>query len=653
MLAGPIATVLPARERRLRDTPLRRTMLGVTGLVALPFAAGEFAFSGADPLLGLLWFTSSLLIILGLEFLFIRSVPGAVCATAVGVLFALTVGSAVHESLPSFPPIAASQAMLAILGLIGAQTVGRLVSRHAASHVGWRRTGALAVGVAAATWTLLAPLAGLLNPGTSIASRLSWILREEDNAHVVGIAREILMDGPSAGRLAEEIGTGFVSAAILGMRTLRLIEGDPRLTAITVFNASTALAVALLGAGLLLLQVSITSAQRRPGPGELLLLTASAWAAVHIGLSVAVALPMQTGFLSFVWAMAWLTVGVSVIPLLTTQVTRPEGAALVSHVLASAIMVVSSWTFLIGGFAPILTYTAIRGWRHVAHFIRRRWYAAVLIPALAFVVMAPYFERSLIRQVIGLGREALLTEASVIVYDATLFRSVLAGLILGAFMTLRRDSSNVTNGLRSRWSTRAHRTLLTIGPSAAIGLSWVGLWVLAQFLTGGELRYAGTKLAYGFVAVSSLLALSALVGATAGQRLPSRASVAGLLTVVLLGSTTVAGSRDWSERLATGEPTYAVNVVRSIEQTSLDIPIRCLPWPGTGVSATSQWAAYFCVRWMEDAFNVQRFHGYRFSFLGAEGPTFEAQVEEALLSGRYDFARVLRLEAGWFGWEGR
>jgi hypothetical protein len=652
MSAGPIVSDALLHDRVQRGAPLGRTLLGATVLLVLPFAAGQFALSGADPLFGLLWLSASLLVVLGLEFLTVRSLPAAACATSVGVLFALTVGSAIHESMDAFPSISASQALLAILGLVGAQTLGRLVGRHAAARVGWRRSGALTVGVGAATWTLLAPLVTLLNPGTSMASRLSWILREEDNAHVVGIAREILMNGPSAGRLAEDIGTGFVSAAILGMRTLRLIEGDPRLTAITVFNASTALVIAMLGAGLLLLQISATAAERRPGPVELLLLAASAWAAVHIGLSVAVALPMQTGFLSFVWAMAWLTVGMAVVPLLATPVTRPEGAALVAHVLASAIMVISSWTFLIGGFAPILLYATTRGWRRAAHFIRRRWYAAALVVAFAVVVLAPYFERSLIRQVIGLGRDALLTTASLIEYDTTLFRSVMAGLILGSLFILGRSSSGVA-GARPLWSARLHRALLTFGPAAAVGLSWVGLWILAQFLTDGELRYAGTKLAYGFVAVSSLLVFSALVAATAGQRMLTRASVASLLTVALLGSSTVAVSRGWSDRLAAGEPLYVVNVVRTIEQTSLDLPIRCLPWPGTGVSPASQWAAYFCVRWMEDAFNVQRFHGYRSSFLEAEGPTFEAQVEEALMSGRYDFARVLRLEAGWFGWQGR
>jgi hypothetical protein len=130
-------------------------------------------------------------------------------------------------------------------------------------------------------------------------------------------------------------------------------------------------------------------------------------------------------------------------------------------------------------------------------------------------------------------------------------------------------------------------------------------------------------------------------------------SVGVLLTVALTGSSTVAFSREWDDRLAPNEPAYAVNVVRTIEQTSIDVPIRCLPRPGTGVSATSQWAAYFCIRWMEDAFNVDRFDGFRFSFLGAEGPTFEEEVAEALLSGRYDFARVLQLEAGWFGWQGQ
>jgi hypothetical protein len=64
-------------------------------------------------------------------------------------------------------------------------------------------------------------------------------------------------------------------------------------------------------------------------------------------------------------------------------------------------------------------------------------------------------------------------------------------------------------------------------------------------------------------------------------------------------------------------------------------------------------AAYFCVRWVEDAFNEDRSRGYRFDYLFAEGPTFDPIIEEATVSGHYGLlTRILPLGPGWFGWDG-
>jgi hypothetical protein len=57
---------------------------------------------------------------------------------------------------------------------------------------------------------------------------------------------------------------------------------------------------------------------------------------------------------------------------------------------------------------------------------------------------------------------------------------------------------------------------------------------------------------------------------------------------------------------------------------------------------------------MEDAFNTERFHGHRFTFLNAEGPTFEEAVVQARAEdpSRYTFAYPMTVGPGWFGWDG-
>jgi hypothetical protein len=628
--------------RGLRTLPFA-TAVSAGLLIATPFAAQPFALPGADPLFGVGWLVVAGSVVLAHELLRRRGAPAAACATAVGALFGISVGSALHEALPSHPAVAASQALLGLLWLAGAASIGRLVARHVTERVGWRRASALALGTGAATAWIVTPLLRVVRPGTTVAERVAWMLQEEDNAHVVGIARELLTLGPRAGDLAGEIGTGFVSTAVLGMRVLRLIEGDPRVTAITVFTVSTALAVLVLGAGMLLLQLSATRSRSAPGLLELGMLPLLSAAAAGVALALAVVLPMQTGFLTFVWAMAWLTVGVGAAPLLTATAGPGERLGLLLHLGASAVMLVSSWTFLAAGFLPVLLALVLAApLRQLARSARRRWYVLVGALVILGAAIVPYFERSLIAQVIGLGRGALTTVASEIYYDRTVLWVVLVALVSGTGLVLRRHST----------AAPAQHALLTFGPPIAVGVSWVGLWILAQFLTGGELNYAGMKLAYGFVAVAALLGLSGLVGVVTGRGTLLRVGVAALLLTAIVGSDVVRFAPSWYDRVKPMELPHAVAVADALAQSNSDLPIRCLPAPGTAVTDRSRWAAYFCVRWMEDAFNADRFHGHRFTFLEAQDPSFEESVLLARASGRYDFAVNMTLGPGWFGWNG-
>jgi hypothetical protein len=631
-----------ARVQRLERGPTI-TMVASLLLAGAPLGLAPFALPDADPLFGGIWIGLTAAVVVIHELVALRSPWAALASVGPGAVLMVAVGSAVHSLFPTFPPVAVSQAILGVLWLVGARTLGRLIVRHVVERIGWRRTGVMTLGTGAATVLMLAPVAGLLRPSTPLSVRLGWFLGEEDNAHFMGIAREILTLGPSGGELAEEVGTGLVSSAILALKVLRLVDGDPRLTAITVMTLSVALLIVMLGCGLLLLQVSVARTSTRPSAIGLVMLGAASWAAATVGLAVAIALPMQTGFLSFMWAMGWLTVGVSVTPLLPATLTHSERVGVLLLSLGSLLMLVRSWAFLIGGLVPLLLLLGLFGGPRLWALARSRWYAAVGAIGAVGLTIAALFQQGLFLHVVRLGREALLVQASHIYYDALLFRVLVVAFLASVVFAVLRLSS----GRRG-----AARLLLVIGPTAGVGLSWIGLWILQQLLTDGEIRYAGIKLAYGVIAIASLVTLSGLVGLLVQEHWLTQAGLVGLLAVLLTGSSTVAVAENWSSRINRTEQPHAVSVVRAIEQSSPDLPLRCLPRPGTAATPSSRIAAYFCVRWVEDAFNEDRFHGYRFDLLGAEGPTFGPELEAAMASGRYDFARVVLMERGWFGWDG-
>ena len=612
-------------------------------LVATPSGLAPFALPGTDPLFGAIWLGGTAAIVMVHELIALRSLRATLASAGSGAVLMAAAGSAVHSLLPVFPPVVVSQAAFGALWLVGARTLGRLIVRHVVEQVGWRRTGMMTLGTGVATFLMLAPVAGLLRPSTPLSVRLGWFLGEEDNAHFMGIAREVLTLGPSGGELAEEVGTGLVSSAILALKVLRLVDGDPRLTAITVMTLSVAMLIVMLGCGLLLLQLSVARPVRHPNVISLMLLGVASWGAATVGLAVAVALPMQTGFLSFMWAMGWLTVGVSVTPLLPAAITLSERFGVLLHALASLLMLVRSWAFLIGGLVPLLLVLGLVGWPRLWALARSRWYAAAGVLVAVILAVAALFQQGLFLHVVRLGREALLVQASHIYSDGLLVRVLIVSFVASVVFAVLR---------RSRGRGGAVRLMLVIGPTAGVGLSWIGLWILQQLLTDGEIRYAGIKLAYGVVAIASLVTLSVLVGLFAQEHWAAQIGLVAMLAVLLTGSATVAVAENWSSRINRAEQPHAVSVVRAIEQSSQDLPLRCLPRPGTAATPGSRIAAYFCVRWIEDAFNEDRFHGYRFDFLGAEGPTFAPEIETARASGRYDFARVVLMERGWFGWDG-
>ena len=116
----------------------------------------------------------------------------------------------------------------------------------------------------------------------------------------------------------------------------------------------------------------------------------------------------------------------------------------------------------------------------------------------------------------------------------------------------------------------------------------------------------------------------------------------------------VAELQRWTERLKPSSPPHAEAMIEAVRRTTPDLPVRCRPEPGTPVTPTSRWAAYFCVRWVEDALNGSgRDDGERIAMLETSDETFDAIVADATAQGLYGFAYVIPLGPGWFGWDGR
>jgi hypothetical protein len=208
--------------------------------------------------------------------------------------------------------------------------------------------------------------------------------------------------------------------------------------------------------------------------------------------------------------------------------------------------------------------------------------------------------------------------------------------------------------LTLRSSPRSVMLLAIVGPVAGAAALYLGLFAAAAMLTDGLLGYSGVKLFYALIALSATLGLPALVGQAARQG----ALVMSLTLVAILGihqaSPTVRLHEEWPGQTFRPGALHAEAAVEAIRGSSVDLPIRCLPSPGTRVTERTRWAAYFCARWMEDAFNEGRFDGRRFELLSAEGETFEPTVSaiEANHPSEYLFAYRMTMGAGWFGWTG-
>jgi len=579
-------------------------------------------------------------------------------AAVVGLGPALVFLGAVQELAGVRMPVFSLRILVLLAWCAASSTIGASVVRSARANGltpdAWTRlAGSGVVSIA-----MIVAVARNLMPGADAVNRLSWIIGEEDNASFVGVAREVLTLGPVGGDLTRSFGAGYMKLplAVLDLMGGQLGgENDPRLQAVTLFNVSAIVVIVIAGLAMgLLASLScaphleqIDPRQRRASTRVFSALASGG--ATAIGFSLLVVLPMRTGFLAFVWGIALVLLASSVLAILPEQISPATRIAAAVHVIGTAVFLLGTWPFIAAALAPLgILLLRWIPWTQSRDAVRRH-------PALSPVLLAAAVSLGVIAtwrfmsdgplaSVLSIGREILTVGGSGINADAWITR----GVALASFalvLLLVRHAPPVH---------RAHLLLATVGPIAAAATLYVALRVAALMLTGGVLNYSGTKLLYGVVTLASTIGLLTLVAWSPTLPRFGAPTVGALVVALLVASPTARLIDSWWDRTDMGRLPHAQAAVASIEATNPELPIRCAPQPGTPASASARWAAYYCVRWMEDAFNEDRFHGHRFTFLETESATFEAALQRARADdkNRYVFAYPMILGPGWFGWDG-
>jgi hypothetical protein len=579
-------------------------------------------------------------------------------AAVIGLGPALILLGALQEASGARLPVVPLRIVVLVAWWAASSTLGtsviRAVRANGLTSEAWSRFA----GSGVVTIAMGVAVARNLLPGADAVDRLSWIIGEEDNASFVGVAREVLSLGPAGGDLTRSFGAGYMN---LPLAVLDLMGGhlegevDPRLQAITLFNVSTILVIVIAGLAMGLL-VALSSAPHleqqahlRERPAARLIAALVSGGATAIGFSLLVVLPMRTGFLAFVWGVSLVLLASAVMAILPVHLFPAVRIVAALHVVSTAVLLLGTWPFIAAALAPLGILLLIWvPWSRAGGSVRRHPALASVL-ALAsvgiMIVSTLRFMRSgPLASVLSVGREILTVGGSGITADAWIARgAALSSLALVIVLVLRAPEM-----------LRFHLLLSTVGPIAAAAALYVALRIAAFALTEGVLNYSGVKLLYGVVTLASTIGLLALVAWS-----PTLPKFGGPIVGVLVASLLVASPTarlidSWWDRTDVGRLPHAEAAVASIEASSPDLPIRCTPLPGTPASAPARWAAYYCVRWMEDAFNEDRFHGHRFTFLEAESATFEAALQRAQSDdmSRYMFAYPMILGPGWFGWDG-
>ena len=579
-----------------------------------------------------------------------RQIAGWSIAAFVAVAPALAIATAVLQVLNRHLPRSVVVLLLVSAWAIVALTAGRSIGSGVVERVGaWRPLGAVA-GASVAGWSFARHPLRLLAGSAPPSERLMWLLDMEDNARFVGVARELLEGSPSGGRLASEFGTGFLAPALLLRSSWSdASSGDPRLAAIDLVNLSVGLAILIVT--LVVITVSITTMIRRTatngGPLSALVDAVLAATVTMLAIWVAVAVPMRSGFLSFIWGVVWVCLAAALIASIPSS-DRLAAAALLLAWVASVSLMIDSWPFLLAGALPALLL--VRPRRDGAKILGPRRTALVLIGSAAVLAaVGSLLWDSQLRSVLeSVGLAALTVEGTVITTDRWL-RLLAITAVLGALIIGASGSSATTSAGRCRSAATT-----PAGAAAAVWASLAALHLLAWFVSDGETAYAGRKLLHGAVAVALVVALPMVVAWVGGTRLIVSLPIGATVAALVL-TTHLRGLPDaWEEAVRVHVQPHALVVTEALSMTSPELPIRCLPPAGTPATPGARWAAYFCVNWVEDAFNEDRRDGFRMDLLLTEDATFDELIERMTSERQSDYLFAHRIVAGpgWAHWDG-
>lgn len=579
--------------------------------------------------------------------------------TAAAVMFgaapaAMTAGT-VHDVLPTVLPTNVSRLVIVMLWVLAARTLGTTLAAGVRGPANIRLFLIRTTAVALASGWYLAGLLRQFLPGADLVTRLGFAILEEDNAHVIGVAREVATLGPRGGELAEIYGTGFI---VLPDLLIRLFGGpltgelsDPRQAAITTFTVSSMVVIVLLGLALWTIGTAIPSTGEDPHPRRLathIMAFAGTLLGAWIALAVIIVIPMRTSFLTFVWGLALLAIAIAIASALP-EVPRPtDHASVFLHVLAAAWLLLGSWPFVVVGLVPI------GGWMLMSLRIRRPMLSnrgsAVGLVVVAIVSLTALGSRwaqwGALAEVLSYGRTLLTLRASAIEADAAAWLTLIGLLAIVLTGSVNRSGVQV----RMQESSSARRVMLAIAPVGALAFLYLGLVLAALALTDGELNYAGDKLRYAILALGLLLGAPVAARSSEQWSLPSQALLVSGLAAAIILSPTIGPDETWWDRSGPQRFLQAETVVTALRGSGPDVPLRCLPPPDLEADRLARRATYECIRFVEDAFNADRSAAFRFTFLDTQDSTFRDAVEVALTDRDFagDITRMTML-GGWAG----
>jgi hypothetical protein len=645
------------------DTPLARSVreARIFGLMALLAAGTGPVLIPLSRTAAVIWATLLLTsVVVPLRYN-LGSWSRASLATLVGAAPAVVLLGVAHDLSGFAIPVAVAGVLLQFLWMAGSLTLGRTIAMKIPagrpSYDVWVRIGA----IGAVTTYVGGAMGRLLLPSASTAERLAWMLDEEDNAQIVGVAREVLLHGPRGLELADQYGTAFINLplALLGLFGGPLLgETDPRLQAVSLVVLSTLVAVVLAGVAMALLAAlphHIQSESRMTDGASPTWLRISLGAALSaitalIGFSLLVVLPMRTGFLTFVWGLVLVLLSAALVAATPADAGAAARLLLIAHLVGSGLLLLSSWPFIGPALAPLVLVVLVWLRPGVVSQLLRSHPGRALATGIAITVgiglLATWFLRwGPLAEVLSYGVELLTVGGSGIYADPMVGRAAAVAVV----------ATTAIVASRTRGRSRSVQLLAIAGPILGAGVLHLGLRWAAAVLADGAVGYSSVKLLYGVLVLGAVLGLVGL--ASQATRVGTAAMLGALALVVTTHqmSPTARLHLDWWSHTLRVDAPHARAAVDAILSTDVDVPIRCLPNPGTPVDDRTRWAAYFCARWMEDAFNEGRFDGRRFELLGAPGPDFGPTIDRIVAESQseYLFAYRMTMGAGWFGWSGR